>query len=521
MAASATATGSGAPHLRRAVTTWGSYSWGYADIGADIYVALGLVVGAAMGAANIAFAFAGLVYVCIGLAYTELAAAYPVAGGGQFFVTRALGDFVGFVAGWAVLLDFTIDITLFAVFAIGYISALVPWLGDPHHKLTYFFLTLGIIALLTYLNIRGVRESSRLNEVVAVADVINESLILFCGFLFAWHPQILVHTMSAHWPTPGQLLLGTSLAIISFVGLESISQAAEETHRPSSIVPRTSIGLILTILIFAIAYSNLVLGMQASTDHGIVPMFQYVGSDANKDHAVAALAATIPIVGTFFALYLPILAALLVTISSNSGVFGASRIAYSMGQNQLLPAWFQKVSRKSKTPVGTILIFSGVAVVWLLWAFFQQEQALNFLADLYAFGASLSYTLVFCALITLRYTDTAAPRRFKMPLNFRLTVAGHRGDISIFAIAGLLGIFAILTFTLITHPVGRIAGPAWVLLGILLFVIYRWRSDRPVFGSVKRDWVKHHETVLAHAGELEMLDEYRRNLKEEKSAKPA
>src|ERR1700737_5042760 len=106
MAASATATGSGAPHLRRAVTTWGSYSWGYADIGADIYVALGLVVGAAMGAANIAFAFAGLVYVCIGLAYTELASAYPVAGGGTFFVTRALGDFVGFVAGWAVLLDF-------------------------------------------------------------------------------------------------------------------------------------------------------------------------------------------------------------------------------------------------------------------------------------------------------------------------------------------------------------------------------------------------------------------------------
>src|SRR5579864_3936611 len=116
--------------LRRAVNTWGSYSWGYADVGADIYVALGLVVGAAMGAANIAFAFAGIVYVCIGLAYTELAAAYPVAGGGQFFVTRALGDFMGFVAGWAVLLDFTIDISLFAWFTIGYLSVAVPWLSE-------------------------------------------------------------------------------------------------------------------------------------------------------------------------------------------------------------------------------------------------------------------------------------------------------------------------------------------------------------------------------------------------------
>src|SRR3984893_8589349 len=127
--------------LRRSVTIWGSYAWGYADVGADIYVALGLVMGIAMGYANIAFAFAGVVYVCIGLAYTELAAAYPVAGGGQFFVNRVLGDFVGFVAGWAVLLDFTIDISLFAWFTIGYISFLVPWLGD--HNFVYFLLVLG------------------------------------------------------------------------------------------------------------------------------------------------------------------------------------------------------------------------------------------------------------------------------------------------------------------------------------------------------------------------------------------
>ena len=102
------------PTLRRAVTPWGSFSWGYSDVGADIFVGLGLVLGAAGGGSNIAFLFAGVVYVCIGLAYTELAATYPVAGGGQYFVMRGLGDIFGFIAGWAVLLDFTIDITLFA-----------------------------------------------------------------------------------------------------------------------------------------------------------------------------------------------------------------------------------------------------------------------------------------------------------------------------------------------------------------------------------------------------------------------
>lgn len=75
--------------LRRAAGVWSSYTWGYADVGADVYVALGIVMAAAQGATNIAFLFAGLVYVMVGLAYTELAAAYPMAGGGQFYVLRA------------------------------------------------------------------------------------------------------------------------------------------------------------------------------------------------------------------------------------------------------------------------------------------------------------------------------------------------------------------------------------------------------------------------------------------------
>ncbi len=114
------------PALRRAVTPWGSFSWGYSDVGADIFVGLGLVLGAAAGGSNVAFLFAGIVYVCIGLAYTELAATYPVAGGGQYFVMRGLGDVFGFIAGWAVLLDFTIDIALFAWSCVDYLGAARP-----------------------------------------------------------------------------------------------------------------------------------------------------------------------------------------------------------------------------------------------------------------------------------------------------------------------------------------------------------------------------------------------------------
>ena len=497
--------------LRRAVSTWGSYAWGYADVGADIYVALGLVVGAAMGAANVAFAFAGIVYVCIGLAYTELASAYPVAGGGQFFVTRALGDFMGFVAGWAVVLDFTIDISLFAWISIGYISVLIPWLSANHGW--YFACVLAMTAFLTLINVVGVKQSSRLNEIVAACDVVNETLILVCGFIFAWNPLILIHNMQAHWPTSGNLLLGISLAIISFVGLESISQAAEETYRPSSVMPRTSLALILTILIFALSFSNLVLGLpDVQTAHGTVPMFALLGNADNNDKAVAVLAGFIPYIGWLFKLYVPLLGALLIMISSNSGVYGASRIAYSMGNFNLLPAVFKRTNAKTRTPVFSILFFAAIALVELVAAYLQGDQALNFLADLYAFGAALSYTLVFVALIALRFSDPKAPRPYKMPWNIALTIRGKQGTVSIVSILGLLGIGSILVFTLLTHPIGRIAGPMWVLCGALFYVFYRRRNRQKVFASLKRDWVEHHEEVLSRAGELEMLDQYRRDV---------
>ena len=94
--------------LRRDVTVWGSYMWGYADVGADIYAALGLVMGAAHGGASLAFFVAGLIYIMIGLSYTEMASTYPVAGGGHYYALRGLGDFWGYAAGVALLLDYTI-----------------------------------------------------------------------------------------------------------------------------------------------------------------------------------------------------------------------------------------------------------------------------------------------------------------------------------------------------------------------------------------------------------------------------
>jgi APA family basic amino acid/polyamine antiporter len=520
--------------LRRSVTPWGSFSWGYSDVGADIFVGLGLVLGAAAGASNIAFLFAGIVYVCIGLAYTELAAAYPVAGGGQYFVTRGLGDIFGFIAGWAVLLDFTIDIVLFAWSAIDYLSKLVPALSFVTHPWTHFFVVFGVIAGLATLNVIGVRESSAFNELVSALDVLSETAILFFGFLFAFQPQLLAHTMSVAWPSPFMLMNGVSLAIISFVGLESISQAAQETQKPASVIPRTSIGLILTILIFALAYSNLALGMQPRVPlpldaHGHTQMmWHFLGNEDNNGAAVAVLASYVPYWGALAALYVPVLGATLLLISSNSGVFGSSRIAYAMSRGELLPSMFQQVNAKYRTPMVSILAFCAVATLELIFAalpslstgmreaythLFHGEDGITFLGDLYAFGAAASYSFVFIALIALRLNDPASPRKFKMPFNIPMTYKGNRVEFPLVAVVGFLGITSILSFVMITHVIGRIAGPLWIVLGIGGYLLYRKRKGFPVFGSRPRNWRNEQANILQEAGELELMDEYIANIK--------
>src|SRR5256712_9695448 len=177
--------------LRRDISVWGSYMWGYADIGADIYTALGIVALAALGLTPLAFLLAGSVFALVGLCYAELASAYPVAGGGQYFTLRGLGDLAGLVAGAALVLDYTIDISLFTVVAFGYFNYFLPWITLGHH-ITDFTVTLGPIhlawlwlvesvvgmVLLIWLNVRGIKVSTNFNEIIGTVAIVAQSIIV-------------------------------------------------------------------------------------------------------------------------------------------------------------------------------------------------------------------------------------------------------------------------------------------------------------------------------------------------------
>jgi basic amino acid/polyamine antiporter, APA family len=511
-AATATATAERV-ELRRDVTIWGSYTWGYADVGADIYVALGLVIATAKGGAPLAFALAGLVYIMIGLAFTELASSYPVAGGGHYYSLRGLGDFSGFLSGAALLLDYTIDIALFATASTGYINFFLPYLGinlqdfavtiGPFQNINLLWMgeTVVLIIFLRWLNVRGVRESSKVNEIIGLIDLLLEMSIVAFGFVLAWRPELLVQQWRFEFPSTRDFMYGFSLAIISFVGLESISQAAQETRRPATVIPRTSIALIFTVFILALGFSTVGLGILRWQDFA-----------AHSSDPVAFLASNIPYLGIIAGPFAAFLGATILFISSNTGVMGDSRLIFSMSHFRLVSSWFSHVHPKYRTPSNAIVGFGWVGLILTIVAFLT-PSVLDTLANLYAFGATFGYTLVFISLIRLRFIDPYSPRPYKVPGNIKWKLKdGRIVEVPVIGFVGALGVFAIFVTVMITHQIGRVAGPAWLILCVLYYITYRHRNGLPVFGSVKHDWEAEQVDVLTRAEEFELLEQYKQAL---------
>jgi basic amino acid/polyamine antiporter, APA family len=511
----------GSSELRRDVSVWGSYMWGYADVGADIYVALGIVALAALGFTPLAFLAAGLVYAMVGLCYAELASAYPVAGGGQYFALRGLGDLWGFVAGSALLLDYTIDIALFTVISFGYLNFFIPFAqsltvqaGPTHLHWFWMLETLAGILLLIWMNVRGIKVSSTFNNFLGVIAIIGQAIIVIAGFSLVWDPGLVVQNFTHYPASLGNFALGSSLAIISFVGLESISQVAQETRRPATIIPRTSIGLILSVLLFALAFSTLAAGMLPL---GPGPHSGFFGHSGDP---VSLIAGRIPTIGIVAAPLTALIGGVIVFISANSGVVSASRLTYSMSQFKLLPVWFNKVNKRYATPARTIIVFSAVAMVQTLIAFFTpggsatDNAAIELLTDLYAFGATTGYLIVFISLITLRFKDPYTPRPYRMPLNVTIRYRGRPVSFPVLGVLGMIGVAITLFEVVLTHPLGRIAGPLWVLICASLYVAYRRHQGLPAFGNIPRKWEEAQKRVLREAEEYESLEEYEAALAE-------
>ncbi len=474
--------------LKRDVGWYGSFSMGYADVGADVFIALGLVTLYAGGRAPVAFLVAAVTYVATGLAYAELATAYPYAGGAHVYSMKAFNDLAGFIAGWAVMLDYTVDIALFSIASAGYLTYFLPatftagqiTVGNVPIALLGLLATV-LVMFLLLLNVVGIRSSSFLNEVLVALGIAVQATILLVSLAlnFNWGSflgQLLTGGVKVSLPQTDYVgaltnlplqnfLVAVTLAMSSFIGIESIAQAAEETKKPYRWIPRANKLSIIFVLIFAIGLSVAGIGGIGANA---------LSSPQNLANPVTAMAVAIPNVGLYLAPIVAFTGFSLCYVSTNTGVIGVSRVVFSMGRFKLLPKWFYKVHSVFRTPVRSILIFGAVGAALAL------TGQLQLVANLYNFGALLSYMMVNLSLIVLRNTEPETYRAWKVPGEVTVNWKQKRIRLPPISVIGTLSCTLIWLLIIIYHPLGRLLGATWVLIGVAGFFVYRKVVELPV-----------------------------------------
>jgi APA family basic amino acid/polyamine antiporter len=201
---------------------------------------------------------------------------------------------------------------------------------------------------------------------------------------------------------------------------------------------------------------------------GIMPWQDLAAAQTDP---MAAIASRIPYVGHLLGPIVALTGFTICYVSTNTGVIGASRVVFSMGRFDLLPAWFYRVHRRFRTPVRTIVVFGliGAAIALL--------GELHFVADLYNFGALLSYIIVNLSLIVLRNKEPEAYRAWKIPGTLRIPFRNRVLMLPVITVIGAISTATLWLFVIGFHAEGRIVGAVWLAVGVLGFIAYR-RSRR-------------------------------------------
>ena len=446
--------------LGRVVGVGALFSSGYGDVGSSIYFALGVTTIYAGGASFLAIFIAGLFFIATVLSYAELSSAIPEAGGSSLFAQRAFGDGWAFFAGWALLLDYIVTLAISA-FSVGpYLGYFFPILKNNVQANVTF--TGGLILLLMLMNIFGLRESSRFSLLLAGFDIFTQLSLMILGIVFLFDlPRILSQFSLGTNPTWPHFLYGISVAMVAYIGIEAISQMSAEARDPGKSVPRA---MFMTMGTTVLLYSGISLVAVSAMSPKLL-------STVWVNDPIAGIAHFIPHVNTYLGPWVALLGATILTVAANAGLIGVSRLAFSMSHNFLIHPIFRHTTKRFRTPVYSILFFGslGAAIV----AFFPY---LEVLADLYNYGAMISFTMTHLALIRLRHLEPALPRPFRVPLSLRV---GGR-EIPLPALFGLLGTGSVFAMVLIFHKYGRVFGTFWMAAGIVYYYTFRKTARMPL-----------------------------------------
>jgi APA family basic amino acid/polyamine antiporter len=425
----------------------------------------------------LSFLLLGVVCSLAGLCYAELASMIPQAGSAYAYTYATLGEVVAWIIGWDLILEYAVGNVAVAISWGDYFKSLTgDWLQLPIWLTTGYRTALlsadpavhgliekaphvlgipilinvpafAIVALITWLLLSGVKESTRANNIMVAVKLAVLALFLIMG---SQH----IDTANYHPFAPNGfrgIHQGAAIVFFAYIGFDAISTAAEETKNPQRNLP---IGILGGLAICTVIY--IIVGAVIT---GMVP-YQKLGTEA--DPLAFALKSTgligiskIVALGAVFSM-----AAVLLVFQ-----YGQPRIFFAMARDGLLPRWAAKIHPKTHIPHVTTLLTGVFVSVWSLIGDANETYDLTNIGTLFAF------TLVCLGVLVLRYIEPERKRPFRVPFIWPVALAGAASCLYV-----MYGLPAAAWTRFLW----------WLAIGMVLYVAYGYRNSTLRSGSPQR-----------------------------------
>jgi APA family basic amino acid/polyamine antiporter len=449
-----------------------------AIVGTGIFVLTGQAAAANAGPAIVlSMVLAGVTSVLAALCYSEFAASVPVAGSAYTYAYATLGEFVAWVIGWDLILEYALGAATVAVGWSGNLITLLGQLGltfpaalsaapgtlvpvaggEPVtaiHNLPAMIVTVLVTALLMF----GVSESASVNAVIVVVKVAVVLIVIGAGAMFIvpanWHPFIPENTGSFGEYGWSGILRGAGVIFFAYIGFDAVSTSAQEARNPQRDMPRGILGSLAVCTVLYVLVSGVMVG--------VVPYREMLNKAAPL--AYVAQTAAVRAVGTPWQQPMAVVE-ILVTVGALAGLssvmvvmmLAQPRIFMAMSRDGLLPAWAGRVNARFRTPqVSTVVTGIGVAIAAGL-------TPIGTLGNLVSIGTLMAFVIVSIGIIVLRRSRPDLPRPFRTPFVPVLP-----------ALSALVSLILMLGLPWSTWQ--RLI--LWMAIGIAVYFMYGFRRSR-------------------------------------------
>ncbi len=477
--------------LRRVLGPWALVALGVGVIiGAGLFSVTGIVAGEHTGPAIvISFAIAAVCCALAGLCYAEFASMIPVAGSAYTYSYFTMGEFVAWLIGWDLVLEYAVSAVAIAISWSRYFGVMMEglgvslpaaWTACPADGGIFNVPAAMLVVVLSLILIRGTKGSSRFNDLMVALKVAVVLAFIGIGLKYV-RAENLTPFLPANTGTFGEygwsgVLRGAAIVFFAYIGFDAVSTAAQETRNPRRNMPIGILGSLLVCTVLYIAFAFVMTG--------VADYHSYIGADsiAPAATAVAHMGETLPdgsVAPAYPWLNRGIIVAILLGYASVVLVMllGQSRVFYSMSRDGLLPPFFSHLHSRWHTPARSNLLF--MAIVSLLSGLVPPGVA----GEMTSIGTLFAFALVCLGVIVLRRTRPDAPRGFRTPLVPWVPAAGF------VCCAGMMLFLAADTWIRLLM---------WMLIGLDVYSFYGVRHSVAGNGTPRR----HGQTVLSGVGAL-------------------